>query len=276
MNKKIKTIIKQQNSLLLKLLLFLSIYFFNNFNVFATEINYKNNSENNIDEYFDDYYFDDYGMDSNATIVWDPWEPFNRKIYKFNEWVLKYIAKPLYYNVYAKITTADMRKGVSNFVTNLKIPMTFANYVLQLDFRNAAASLYSFVINTTFGIGGIYDVAGYQKVYVSDTDLGITLGKYGVPAGPYLVLPFFGPNDLRGTLSWGVEFIVDPLDYNIFDVGNNEILNEWILYTHSFLYVVDKASYAVVNFYDLMESSFDPYVMMRDAYGQSQNFKINN
>lgn len=268
--------IKKQNNFLLKLLLLLCLYFFNNFNAFAIEIDYKNNNKNNTDEYLDDYYFDDYGMDTSAVIVWDPWEPFNRKIYKFNELLLTYVAKPLYYNVYTKITTAGMRQGVSNFVTNLKMPMTFANYVLQLDFRNAAASLYSFVMNTIFGIGGIYDVAGYQKVYVSDTNLGVTLGKYGVPAGPYLVLPFFGPNDLRGTLSWGVEVLVDPFDYNVLDIGGDEIINDWILYVHSFLYVVDKASYAVVNFYDLMKSSFDPYVMMRDAYGQSQNFKINN
>ena len=268
--------IKKQNNFLLKLLLLLCLCFFNNFNAFAIEIDYKNNNKNNTDEYLDDYYFDDYGMETSNLSVWDPWEPFNRKIYQFNEWVLRYLAKPLYYNVYTQITTADMRKGVSNFVTNLKMPMTFANYVLQLDFRNAAASLYSFVMNTIFGIGGIYDVAGYQKVYVSDTNLGVTLGKYGVPAGPYIVLPFLGPNDLRGTLSWGVEFFVDPFDYNIFDIGGDEILNDWILYIHSFLYVVDKGSYAVVNYYDLIESSFDPYVMMRDAYGQSQSFKINN
>lgn len=264
-----------KNSLFKNLFLSIILLFFTVFQVKAVEIDYKSDNE----DYFDDYYFDDYGMEDVSyqnNQVWDPWEGLNRKTYKFNEFVLRDIAKPLYYNVYTKITTPGMRSGVSNFVSNLKMPMNFANYVLQLDFRNAMASLYSFVINTIFGVGGIYDVAGYQKVYVSDTNLGITLGKYGVPAGPYIVLPFLGPNDLRGTLSWGVEFFVDPFDYNIFDIGGDEILSDWILYIHSFLYVVDKGSYAVVNYYDLMESSFDPYVMMRDAYGQSQNFKINN
>lgn len=264
-----------KNSLFKILFLSIILLFFTVFQVKAVEIDYKSDNE----DYFDDYYFDDYGMgdtSSQNSQIWDPLEGLNRKTYQFNEFVLRDIARPLYYNVYTKITTPGMRSGVSNFVNNLKMPMNFANYVLQLDFRNAMASLYSFVINTIFGIGGIYDVAGYQKVYVSDTNLGITLGKYGVPAGPYIVLPFLGPNDLRGTLSWGVEFFVDPFDYNIFDIGGDEILNEWILYTHSFLYVVDKGSYAVVNYYDLIESSFDPYIMMRDAYWQSQNFKINN
>ena len=83
MNKKLKTMIKLQNKILLKLLLFLSLYFFNNYNAFAIEIEYKDNNKSNVDEYFDDYYFDDYGMETSNLSVWDPWEPFNRKIYQF-------------------------------------------------------------------------------------------------------------------------------------------------------------------------------------------------
>lgn len=267
-------LIKKNNYTSIKILLLVLIIFFNITSVFATDLNFKNETENNADEYFD-Y---DLGYDTNQNIqVWDPLEKINRKIYTFNEFLLKDIAKPLYYNVYIKITTTGIRRSIGNIVNNFRMPINFANYILQLDFRNAAASLYSFAVNTIYGIGGIFDVASYQKVFVSNTNLGITLAKYGVPAGPYLMLPFLGPNDLRGTLSWGTELSVGPFSFNLLKIGgSNRIFEDWVLYTRTVFNVVDKASYAVVNLYDLMQASFDPYTMTRDAYGQSQYYKINN
>ena len=167
-----------------KSLLVVLILFFYNTQAFSVEINYKKDIE------YDDYL--DYGMDDeiNQNIyVWDPLEKINRKVYKFNEFVLRDIAKPFYYNIYTKITTPGIRKSIGNVLNNLRMPINFFNYVLQLDFRNAMASLYNFAINTVYGVGGIFDVAGHQKVFVSDTNLGITLAKYKMPAGPYLVLP---------------------------------------------------------------------------------------
>ena len=234
----------------------------------------------NEDEYdeLDDLYDLDYEPNesaNNTVNVWDPWEKMNRKIYEFNEFILTYLAKPLYYEVYTKITTPGMRKSVHNIVMNFRMPIIFMNYVLQFDFVNAAKAVYSFTLNTTYGILGVFDVSGHQGVVPPTTDLGITLAKYHVPAGPYLVLPFFGPNDLRGTLTWATETVVDPLNYNLFKIGGKRpLLNKWVLFTRSGLYVIDNASYAVVNFYDLMKASFDPYTMVKDAYGQSQTYKI--
>lgn len=259
--------------------IFIFFIFFSNTSSFARQIDIKPfKGADVVDTYDDDFYDLDY--DPNITInddlkVWDPWEKMNRKIYEFNEFILTYLARPIYYNVYTKITTQGMRKSVSNIVMNFRLPIIFMNYVLQLDFENAAKSLYSFILNTTYGIFGILDVSGHQGVTPPETDLGITLAKYHVPAGPYLMLPFLGPNDLRGTISWGIEVAVDPLDYNFFKIGGKRpLLNNWIIFSRSALYVIDSASYAVVNFYDLMKASFDPYVMMRDAYGQSQAYKI--
>lgn len=255
-----------------KSLLVVLILFFCNTQAFSVEINYKKDIED------DDYL--DYGMDDeiNQNIyVWDPLEKINRKVYKFNEFVLRDIAKPFYYNIYIKITTPGIRKSIGNVLNNLRMPINFFNYVLQLDFRNAMASLYNFAINTVYGVGGIFDVAGHQKVFVSDTNLGITLAKYKIPAGPYLVLPFLGPNDLRGTISWGAELAIDPFGFNVLKFGgDNKLFEDWVLYTRTVFYTLDKVSYAVVNLYDLMQASFDPYIMMRDAYGQSQYYKINN
>jgi len=237
-------------------------------------------SEEDDDEYdmTDDFY--DLEYDPNSTIndevkVWDPWEKMNRKIYNFNEFFLTYLAKPLYYEVYVKITTPGMRKSVHNIVANFRMPIIFANYILQLDFLNAAKALYSFTLNTTYGILGVFDVSGHQGVTPPVTDFGITLAKYYVPSGPYIVLPFLGPNDIRGTVGWAVEIAADPFDYNLFKIGGKRpLLDNWVIFARSGLYVIDNASYAVVNFYDLLKASFDPYVMMRDAYGQSQVYKI--
>lgn len=264
----------------LTLFIFLAFLAFNS-EAFARRMDIeipKTTSDLEYDEFEDDYDLD-YEPNETKQVgvdVWDPWEKMNRKIYKFNEFLLTHIARPLYYNVYVKITTPGMRKSVNNIVMNFRMPIIFANYILQLDFKNAAKSLYSFTLNTTYGILGVYDVAGHQGVVPPRTDLGITLAKYHVPAGPFLMLPFLGPNDLRGTVTWGVELAVDPLEYNVFRIGGKKpLLDDWVLYMRSGLYVIDNASFAVVNFYDLMTSSFDPYTLMKNAYGQSQNYKIN-
>ena len=213
---------------------------------------------------------------SSSSKIWDPWEKMNRKIFKFNVFVLKNIVKPIYSNIYIKITTPEIRKSIANIVNNFRMPITFANYVLQLDFENSAKALYSFGVNSVFGVFGFADVAGSVGVSVPSTDLGITLEKYHIPAGPFLMLPFFGPNDIIGTLTWGVELAVDPLDYNVLKIGGKRpLFNYAFIYTRGALYTVDSATFAVENFYDLMLNSFDPYIMMRDAYAQSQNYKIN-
>ena len=143
--------------------------------------------------------------------------------------------------------------------------------------ENSAKTLYSFTLNTIIGVAGVFDVAGYQGVSPKNTNFGITLAKYGVPAGPYLMLPFFGPNDLRGSLAWGFEILADPLDGNIFEVGGKrDLVQSWLIWTRGTLFVLDSSTNLIENLYELLDSSFDPYVMARDAYGQSQYNKINN
>ena len=253
------------------------IFIYSN-NLLARRYDFElNNTDISEEDYSDDFYDLDYEPETqdNELNIWDPWEGMNRKIFEFNIFLMRYLAKPLYYNVYEKFTTPSIRQSVHNFVSNLKLPLYFANYILQLDFDNAMKSLYSFSINTIYGIFGIFDVAGYQKTTPPSTDLGITLAKYHVPSGPFIMLPFLGPNDIRGTLTWGTEVAVDPFNLNLLKIGGKrELLDEWVIFTRDGLYVVDTASYAVVNFYDLMESSFDPYILMRNAYAQSQAYKI--
>lgn len=279
---------QKQNKCLIYLSLVLFCLFFANSDLFAetSGVALQNMQDEKIqqkedvvdDPYFYDFDYDylDYGINNKTSVdVWDPWESMNRKTFAFNMFFLDYVVHPFYYKFYIKITTPEIRKSIYNIAMNFEMPIIFANYVLQLDFKNSARSLYSFIINTTFGVFGIFDIAEYQRVSPSNTDLGITLAKYGVPAGPYLVLPFLGANDVRGTLTWGGELIVDPFGYNIFELGKRrEIFKDWVYWTRIGLFALDNSSYVMENLYDLMKSSFDPYVISKDAYGQLQAHRI--
>ena len=212
----------------------------------------------------------------NTFKIWDPWEDVNRSIFEFNKFILIHIGKPFYDEFYVKITTPIMRRSVTNIVENYRLPILFANYLLQLDFENSVKSLASFLMNFTIGVLGFANPARAQGIFPDKTDLGITLAKYNIPAGPFIMIPFFGPNDVRGGLSWAVELIVNPLGTNLIRYGGHENMVPWQVITiKNTFYVVDSLSFAIVNFYDFIETSFDPYIMMRDAYEKSQNYKIN-
>lgn len=254
-------------------LIFICLFFANN-NIFINISEVAHAKEENYNE---DFYDLDYEpeTDKKTVDIWDPWEKMNRKTFAFNMFFLDYVIHPFYYQLYSKITTSDMRKSVHNIVSNWAMPMTFANYALQLDFKNSAKSLYSFIMNTTFGVFGVFDVAGIQDVKPDNTNFAITLAKYRVPAGPYVVLPFMGANDIRGIFAGGGELAVDPFGFNLLKFGGKrELIDDWMYWTKGTLFALDNSTYVIENFYDLIKSSFDPYVMMRDAYGQSQVYKI--
>ena len=234
------------------------------------------NDDNNIDTDLDYKPTLKEAMQLQQSQIWDPFESFNRTIFDFNEWMLTYIIKPFNDYIYVNITTSGMRRVISNFVENWKLPLTFANYVLQLDFKNSAKTLYAFVLNTTYGIAGLFDPAGYQDVKPERTNFGITLAKYYVPSGPYVVLPFFGPRDLRGLIGDVNETALSPLSYNLLKVGGEyDLLDTWLQYTNTGLFALDSMHFAVGTFYTLLQSSFDPYVLARTAYYQSQSYQIN-
>lgn len=134
----------------------------------------------------------------------DPWEPMNKRIYNFNYQMDKYIIMPVL-KTYKFVTPVFVQDRVTNFFRNIKGINTTANSLMQFKGRKAMRSTARFFINTVFGLGGTFDVAsklGMPKPY---EDFGLTLAHYGVPRGPYLILPFFGPSYLRDAFGIGVE-----------------------------------------------------------------------
>jgi phospholipid-binding lipoprotein MlaA len=126
----------------------------------------------------------------------DPWEGFNRSMYHFNAKFDRYVYLPVV-GVYEEVLPDSIQQGVSNIFNNLKEIPIFVNSVLQGKAKKASVSLGRFVFNTTIGLGGIIDVLGNGGIPQEDEDFGQTLGVWGVPAGPYLVLPVLGPSGVR-------------------------------------------------------------------------------
>ena len=141
----------------------------------------------------------------------DPLEPYNRGMATFNENVDDVVLKPVA-TVYKTITPPLVRTGVNNFFSNVSDIWSFANNVLQLHPEGALNSAVRVTVNTVFGLGGLLDVASEMGVDRRKQDFGLTLGHYGVPTGPYLVLPLLGPSTVRDTVALPVDWKGNPLD----------------------------------------------------------------
>jgi phospholipid-binding lipoprotein MlaA len=142
----------------------------------------------------------------------DKWENFNRKTFAFNETMDKRLVKPVV-NGYKAITSDIAEKGIHNFFSNLGDISNAINNLLQLKVGEAGNDLTRFAFNTTFGIGGLIDVASELKMEKHDEDFGQTLASWGVAPGPYLVLPVFGPSSLRDAGGRVVDYALNPVTH---------------------------------------------------------------
>ncbi|MGD0624520.1 MAG: VacJ family lipoprotein [Thermodesulfobacteriota bacterium] len=200
-----------------------------------------------------------------ATIP-DPLEPFNRAMFHFNDklyfWVLKPVAQG-----YNKVAPERARVSVKNFFTNLGFPMRFLSYLLQADFSGAAAEFGRFAVNTIWGVGGLLDPSSSQQLNLpkGDADLGQTLGVYGVGQGFYLVWPILGPSSARDSVEIAGEYFLYPVGY----------ICPWYEWLGVRAYEeVNDASLRIGDYESLKEAAIDPYVALRDAYGQYRQKKV--
>ena len=166
----------------------------------------------------------------------DPWEGMNRSIYRFNSYADRYVLNPAV-SAYRFVLPEIVRKGVSNFFVNLDNIQTLINQVLQLHPMPALETTGRFLVNTTVGIGGLFDVATPLGIPQHLEDFGQTLGRYGVGNGPYLVLPLFGPSFVRDALGRGVDSqvftAIDPLQMDESDARKYGYYSLLVLDTRS-------------------------------------------
>lgn len=197
----------------------------------------------------------------------DPLEGFNRGVYKFNDVADKAVIKPVA-GAYKAVLPSPVRSGVNNFFSNLNTFVSVINDLLQFKFDKAAEGAGRFVINSTFGIAGLVDVASMDGIEKRNEDFGQTLGHWGVGSGAYIVLPFLGPSSVRDTTGLVVDTLAfDPISY-VEDPATRNVART--------IKLIDKrAQYLPAS--DLLdEAALDPYAFMRDAYFQRRNSQIHD
>lgn len=194
----------------------------------------------------------------------DPNEGFNRAMYSFNYGLDTVVIRPVT-SVYRFIVPETGRESVSNFVHNLGTPVFLVNSILQGDQENTFAVFWRFIINSTVGIGGLFDVASEAGLYARDADFGQTLAVWGVDSGPYTVLPVFGPGTLRDSFGRIVDIFFNPSVY----AGD-----DWISYAQAGITIIDARSrnYDLIN--EIYRNSLDPYATFRSGYLQRRASEI--
>lgn len=198
----------------------------------------------------------------------DPYEEFNRQMFAFNEGVDKAVVEPLAHG-YRAITNEPIREGVGNFADNLNEPLTFVNHVLQGQIPDAGATLGRFVINTTVGIGGVFDPASSMGMQRTKEDFGQTLGKWGVQPGPYLVLPFIGPSNPRDAFGRGADVALNPLNYPEFESDDEIRIGIAVLGGIN-------AREGAIEAVEELRNQLDPYTTVRRLYGRTRAQDIAN
>jgi len=196
----------------------------------------------------------------------DPMEEINRPIFEFNQTLDQNIIEPIAIS-YRDNTPESIKKGVRNFFSNIGEVSTLANQILQLKAKDGLITLSRFVINTTIGFVGIFDPASELGLTKKDEDFGQTLGFWGVPEGPYFVVPILGPSTLRDAAGLYVDMSSDVNLINNLDT-NGEIAATSIK-------TVDKRV-ELLPATDLINRSFDPYTTMRSSYLQKRRNDVND
>jgi phospholipid-binding lipoprotein MlaA len=194
----------------------------------------------------------------------DPLEPMNRQVYKFNEGVDAVVLKPVA-TAYKEGVPPLVRTGVSNFFGNLSDMWSFVNSALQLKLYNASENFARVSINTFFGLGGIFDIASDLNIDRHPEDFGQTLGRYGVPAGAYLVLPLLGPSTVRDTVALPVDRRYYPLRELHPESHRNVLYGLRVVDTRANLLRVGNV---------LDEAALDKYSFTRDAYLQRRRADV--
>jgi phospholipid-binding lipoprotein MlaA len=192
----------------------------------------------------------------------DPFERANRGIYRFNVAADRAVFRPAA-RAWQAAVPPPVRTGLANFVANLGYPVTILNDLLQAKFSNGVQDLSRLLVNSVLG-GGLFDPATRMGLERHDEDFGLTLGKWGVPAGPYLMLPLLGPSSLRDAPSKLVDEYSNGRHYI-----NDQYL-QWGLWTASKL----ELRAGLLSADAVLDRTYDPYAFVRNAWIQHREFEV--
>ncbi len=208
---------------------------------------------------------DPFDTEGSQVAVSDPIEPINRKLYQFNDRVYYWLLTPTAKS-YSRVLPEPTRVSIRMFFENVRAPVRAANCLFQGKLKGAGREASRFVINSTIGIGGLFDPAGYWRIEGQDEDFDQTLGYHGVPAGPYIHWPIFGPSSVRGTIGRVGDAFLNPL----FLVGIPPPVSLGIAVHER----VNSTSLSLGDYERLTDSALDPYLSIRNAYFQNREKRI--
>lgn len=193
----------------------------------------------------------------------DPLESLNRATFKFNDALDRAVLKPTAKG-YKKVTPQFVQTGVSNFFDNLGQPTIIVSDLLQAKFKPALSDTGRFLMNTTLGVGGLFDPATAAGLDKNDEDLGQAFGKWGIPTGPYLMVPFLGPTDLRDGVGQVGEIWTNPNNYVERDAWRYSIYGVGALNTRA----------SLLDTEETLSKTFDKYAFIRNSYLQRREYLV--
>lgn len=199
---------------------------------------------------------------SEATHPDDPWEETNRQIHAFNMTADRYVLRPAAV-AYTTVLPRPVRRGVNNIFTNLRSPISIVNLLLQGRGRDAGEQTGRFLINTIYGVGGLWDVASHNDLPDHTTDLGLTLAHWGWEESRFVMLPLLGPSTVRDGSSWPGDRAIDP-SWRLRQEAGWTVPVVSVVNTRANLLPLDEQ----------LESAFDSYTFLRDSWLQRRQFQI--
>lgn len=197
----------------------------------------------------------------------DPFEGYNRAMFSFNYQVDKYVIKPVAEG-YRAVTTPFIRERISSVIDNLKEPVSAGNHLLQADPEASVKSLSRFVINSTLGLVGMFDVAKGWGLPKDKTTFNETFAKWCIPQGPFIVLPLLGPSTPRAATGMALDFVFDPVYWATYQDANVHDKASW---GYAIAQGITAREAALDILDDLERNSVDFYATMRSAYLQNQS-----
>lgn len=220
-------------------------------------------------ESFEDEFSDEFDTAEEETF--DPLENYNRWMTSVNDTFYLQVFNPISKG-YTYVIPKPARIGLSNAFDNIKFPIRFANNLLQLKFDSGAKELGRFVMNSTVGLLGFIDVAQIEGIAPQDEDFGQTLGYYGVGSGFHVVLPFWGPSNVRDALGLSVDILTSPLNQGSTPYHIPETFAQSVVLTGA--YYMNKNSLNLGKYENLKKDALDQYTFFRDSYEQMRTKKI--
>jgi phospholipid-binding lipoprotein MlaA len=211
---------------------------------------------------------------------YDPWEPLNTKVFEFNRQVDRWILKPVAQG-YNFVMPDPVQIGISNLFYNIRFPSRFLNNVFQGKVRGAATEMGRFMLNTTFGLGGLYDVAKDMDITTPEEDTGQTLGFYGVKPGPYVVLPLLPPFNVRDLVGFAGDIALNPINWLVAPIievrhvpsviaHKNRMTSSMVQLGGRVFEIVNDRSLNLEKFQGVEEATLDLYAAVRNAYLQKR------